>query len=184
MCRWSLLAVVLVTCAGCKSGPALVPSPPPGVTLATLTVTSKSFPVNGPIPIDHSCDGADRSPQLTWSAPPAGTKSFAIVVDDPDAQGSAPFTHWIAFDVGGDVLALPEGADLATLGASAGTNDFKRPGWGGPCPPKMEIHHYHFRVYALDTRLTIAEEVTRGTIDAALNGHVLAEGTLVGTFSH
>ena len=183
---WNLLAIALLSlgCKACKSGPTLMPSPPPGVTAGSLTVTSKSFPVNGPIPIDHSCDGADRSPQLTWSAPPAGTKSFAIVVDDPDAQGSSAFTHFIAYNIGGDVLALPDGADLAKMGAGVGTNDFKRLGWGGPCPPKMEIHHYHFRVYALDTTLSFNEDVSREKIDAALNGHVLAEGTLIGTFSH
>jgi Raf kinase inhibitor-like YbhB/YbcL family protein len=179
-----LASIAGMACSSCKSsGASGAPSPPPGVTLGSLAVTSKSFPSNGPIPVDYTCDGADRSPQLTWSAPPDGTQSFAIVADDPDAPGGT-FTHWIAYDIKSDVLALPEAVDPATLGASVGTNDFKRPGYSGPCPPKMEIHHYYFRVFALSGPLQVAPGASRDAVNAAMSGRVLAEGALLGTFSH
>jgi Raf kinase inhibitor-like YbhB/YbcL family protein len=168
--------------AGCKSGGAQ-PSPAPGVTLASLTVTSKSFPSGGTIPVDYTCDGADKSPQLTWSAPPAGTKSFALEVDDPDAPGG-DFTHWIVFDLRPDTLALPEAADPTEAGGIAGTNGFGRVQYSGPCPPRMELHHYYFRVFALDAAVALASGASRDAVDAAMSGHVLAEGALVGTFSH
>jgi Raf kinase inhibitor-like YbhB/YbcL family protein len=184
--RAVLLAVTSwATCApelGCKSGGAQ-PSPPPDVALASLTVTSKSFASGGAIPVDYTCDGADKSPQLTWSAPPAGTASLAIVVDDPDASGG-DFTHWIVFNLRPDVLAIAEAADPAELGGSVGTNGFSRQQYSGPCPPRMELHRYSFRVFALDAMLDARPGLTRDAVDAAMSGHVLAEGALVGSFSH
>ena len=170
------------SCHGCKAG-SVHPAPPPGVTAASLTVTSRSFPTGGAIPVDLTCDGANRSPQLTWSAPPAGTKSFALIADDPDAP-SGDFTHWVLFNVPGDALGLPEALDPATLGATSGSNGFNQPGYGGPCPPKYEIHHYVFQLYAVDTKIGSPAGASREVVEAALSGHVLGEGSLVGTFSH
>jgi len=181
----SVAVAVMVSCAacgGCKAGGA-IPSPPPGVTIAALTVTSDSFPTNGAIPVDYTCDGADKAPQLTWSAPPPGTRSFAIIADDPDAPGGT-FTHWVVFDIGPDVRALPEAAESASVGASNGANGFKRPGYGGPCPPKMELHRYYFRVFALDGPMNLKPGASREGLEAAMQGHVLAEGAVMGTFSH
>jgi Raf kinase inhibitor-like YbhB/YbcL family protein len=175
-------AFVLALSTGCKSGGGGAPSAPPGVTIEKLAVTSQSFPSNGAIPVDYSCDGADRSPQLTFSTPPRGTKTFAILVEDPDAP-SGDFTHWTLYDISADHLAIPEGADPSSLGASSGVNDFSRPGYAGPCPPKMELHRYYFRVFALNAELGLPPDATRSAFDAALNGHVLAEGALVGEFS-
>jgi Raf kinase inhibitor-like YbhB/YbcL family protein len=174
--------VIAAAGAGCKSGGAQ-PSPPPGVTLASLTVTSKSFPSGGAIPVDYTCDGADKSPQLTWSAPPAGTKSLTVLVDDPDAPGG-DFTHWIVFNLRPDTLSVPEAADPTELGGVVGTNGFNRVQYSGPCPPRMELHHYYFRVFALDATLGVTSGAAREAVDAAMSGHVLAEGALVGTFSH
>ena len=151
--------------------------------MASLAVTSRSFPSGGTIPVDYTCDGADRSPQLTWSAPPAGTKSIAIIVDDPDAPGG-DFTHWIVFDVRPDALGVTEGADPAELGASVGLNGFNRAGYSGPCPPRSELHRYYFRVFALDEPLGLRLEPMREAVDTAMSGHVLAEGALGATFSH
>ena len=172
--------IALAACRGSGGGEVLAP---PGTTMETLAVTSRSFPSNGDIPVDYTCDGADRSPQLTWSAPPPGTKSFAVVVEDPDAS-SGSFTQWIAYNISADTRALPEAADPATLGGASGLNDFKRPGYGGPCPPQLEIHHYAFRVFALNAQLDAGAEPNRDAMDAAMSGHVLAVGTLVGSFSH
>ena len=136
--------------AGCGAGTeALAPA---GKTMETIAVTSRSFPSGGRIPVDYTCDGANRSPGLTWSAPPAGTQTFAIIVEDPEAPGGT-FTHWIAYELGADARSLPEGVDLASAGGAAGLNDFKRPGYAGPCPPQFEVHHYSFRVFALDAHL-------------------------------
>ncbi|HEY8039041.1 MAG TPA: YbhB/YbcL family Raf kinase inhibitor-like protein [Polyangiaceae bacterium] len=174
-----LLAVAFVGCNASETHPGT----PAGVTLQRLTVTSKTFPSNGAIPVDSTCDGADRSPQLTWSAPPQGTAGFAIVADDPDAPGG-DFTHWIVSNVRGDVRALPEGGDPAEVGATVGTNGFNRPGYSGPCPPRMEQHRYYFRVYALDAAIDPKAGSTREGLDAAMSGHVLAEGAVMGTFAH
>ncbi len=151
--------------------------------MGSIAVTSASFPSNGAIPVDYTCDGADKSPQLTFSAPPEGTQSFAIIADDPDAPGGT-FTHWLAYDIRADVLGLPEQADPSVFGGASGTNDFHRSGYAGPCPPKMELHHYYFRVFALNARLGIVPGASRGALDSAMSGRVLAEGALVGTFSH
>jgi Raf kinase inhibitor-like YbhB/YbcL family protein len=177
-----LLGVSCAACNGCNSSSGH-PSVAPGHTLAALTVTSKAFASGGAIPVDHSCDGADRSPPLTWSAPPEGTKSLAIVVDDPDAPGGT-FTHWLAFNLPATALALPENADVAALGAEEGTNGFGRAGYGGPCPPRREMHRYYFRVFALDAPLAAKAGATRDGVDGAMAGHVLAEGSLMGTFAH
>jgi Raf kinase inhibitor-like YbhB/YbcL family protein len=174
---------VACTCAhpACKSG-GLQPSPPPGAALASIAVTSKSFESNATIPVDNTCDGADRSPQVTWSAPPAGTRSLAIVMDDPDAPGG-DFTHWIVFNVRPDAPSIAEASDLADSGAVLGLNGFNRVAYSGPCPPKMELHRYFLRVFALDALLPVKPGANREAIDTAMSGHVLAEGALMGTFS-
>jgi Raf kinase inhibitor-like YbhB/YbcL family protein len=167
----------------CGAGGGGDPVAPPGVTVETLGVSSTAFSANGEIPVDYTCDGANRSPQLAWSAPPRGTKSFAVVVDDPDAP-SGTLTHWILYNLDAEMRALPEGVDPATLNGASGLNDFKRPTYGGPCPPRLEIHHYNFHVFALNASLTLRPEPDREAVDAAMDGHVLAVGTLVGSFSH
>jgi Raf kinase inhibitor-like YbhB/YbcL family protein len=175
------LAATAPSCGG-GSG-TIVIAGPPGVAVQRLAVTSRSFSANGPIPVDYTCDGADHSPQLTWSAPPSGTKSFAILVVDPDAVGGE-FIQWVAYNLKGDALAMPENTDASELGGVSGSNGFGRVGYSGPCPPKMELHSYAFRVYALDAVLAVRSGVTADDLSEAMNGHVLARGTLVGTFSH
>jgi Raf kinase inhibitor-like YbhB/YbcL family protein len=179
-----LLFLVLCLVAACRGGGgSVVVTGPPGVAIQRLAVTSKSFGSNGAIPVDYTCDGAERSPQLTWSAAPSGTKSFAIVALDPDSVGGE-FIHWIAFNVRGDATSLPEGADISELGGLSGTNGFNRVGYSGPCPPKFELHTYAFRVYALDGLVPPRSGVTIDDLHEIMSGHVLAEGTLLGTFSH
>jgi Raf kinase inhibitor-like YbhB/YbcL family protein len=177
-----LCSAACAACNGCQSSSAH-PAAAPGVTLGSLTVTSTAFAVNGPIPVDCTCDGADRSPPLTWSAAPSATKSIAVVVDDPDAPGGT-FVHWVAFNLPPTIVSLPEGADAATIGGISGTNGFGHPGYGGPCPPRREVHRYRFLVRALDAQLDAKAGASRDAVDAAMSGHVLAEGTLVGVFEH
>jgi Raf kinase inhibitor-like YbhB/YbcL family protein len=181
--HWLPLAVLL-PCAACgatQSGPG--PSAVPGKSLASITVTSKSFPSDLQIPVDLSCDGKDTSPQLTWSSPPEGTKSLALIIDDPDAPGST-FTHWVVFDLPPETLMLEPGVDPATLGAKVGLNDFHNVRYNGPCPPRGEMHRYQFRVFAADYVIPLKDGATRAAVDAALSEHVLGFGTLLATFSH
>jgi Raf kinase inhibitor-like YbhB/YbcL family protein len=176
------LGVSCVACNGCQSS-STHPAAPPGVTIGSLTVTSTAFPPNGPIPVDFTCDGADRSPPVTWSAAPPGTQSIALLVDDPDAPGGT-FVHWVAFNLPATMVTLPEGTDAASLGGLSGTNGFGRTGYAGPCPPRHEAHRYHFRVRALNATIDARAGASRDAVDAAMNGHVLAEGVLVGMFEH
>ena len=177
----SVSAVILgAASSGCKNGGQ--PSTAPGVELGSLAVTSNAFSSQHAIPVDNTCDGADRSPQLAWSAPPVGTRSFAIVVDDADAPGGT-FTHFVAFNLPGDARALAEGADPATMGGGVAINDFNRPGYSGPCPPKRELHRYYFRVFALNAPIDVKSGASRGAAEEAMSGHVLAQGALMGFFS-
>lgn len=176
------LAILACTTHGCRSGGGEL-SPAPGVRLSSLAVTSSSIPSSQAIPVDFTCDGADRLPQLAWSAPPPETKAFAILAEDPDAPGGL-FTHWIAYNIPGDVRQLPEATDPVALGGAVGNNDFNRPGYSGPCPPKGELHRYYFRVFALNATVDTKPGPMRAAVDEALSGHVLARGALVGTFSH
>jgi len=147
-------------------------------TPTQLSVTSTAFTANGEIPSEHTCDGAQVSPPLAWTKPPAGTKSIALLVDDPDAPRGT-FTHWIVTGLPANATSLPAGAKLPA-GAMAGKNDFGATGWGGPCPPSGR-HRYVFHVYALD--IPLAKTLGPAAFKAAIAGHVLAQGELVGTYS-
>jgi hypothetical protein len=149
-----------------------------------LSVHSSEFASGALIPPKFSGDGKDISPSLTWSKPPDQTKSIAITCTDPDAPRGT-WWHWIIFNLPAEVLELKEGqskgASLAG-GVSQGTNDFGNSGYNGPAPPKGPIHHYHFTVYALDSKLTLKPACSKAELTAALSGHVLAQGEYVGTF--
>jgi Raf kinase inhibitor-like YbhB/YbcL family protein len=142
-----------------------------------LNVSSGAFE-NGKIPAKYTCDGAGKSPPLTWSNLPAGTKSVAIVVDDPDAPNGT-FVHWLVFDLPAGTTSIAEGALPA--GAGQGKNSKGQTSWTPPCPPNG-THHYHFKVYALDRSLSLSEP-TETDVDRAIKGHVLAKGELVATYS-
>jgi len=148
----------------------------------TMKLTSTSF--QNQIPAKYTCSGAGLSPQLTWSAAPAGTASLALIVTDPDAPGRT-FVHWVLYDLPAGTRALPEG--LPTQGQLAdgsrqGRNDFGNIGYGGPCPPGHAPHHYVFMLYALDAKLNLPVGATRAQVEAAMQGHILARGELVGLF--
>ncbi len=150
-----------------------------------MQVNSKAISSGGQFPKRNTCDGADQSPDLAWTQPPAGTKSLALILDDPDAP-SGTFTHWLVFNIPPSAMQLPEGLDKhapeLTVG-SQGRNDFGKVGYGGPCPPPGKPHRYFFRLYALDTVLNRKPGQTRRTdIDTAIQGHVLARGELMGRY--
>jgi Raf kinase inhibitor-like YbhB/YbcL family protein len=150
---------------------------------ADLRLESTSFVDGGDIPRQFTCDGADVSPELHWPSPPAGTRSLAILMTDPDAP--IEFTHWLTYNIPADVRGLAEGASVRPTmpkGSNEGLNNFGRIGYGGPCPPPGKPHHYMFHVYALDAHLNPPVGPNRKELEAAMSGHVLAEGQLIGIY--
>ena len=152
-----------------------------------LTLSSPAFSHEGPIPAKYTCEGADRSPPLEWSGAPPGTKCFALIVDDPDAPDPAApkmtWVHWVLYDIPATVTSLAEGVDIArdAVGTREGMNDWKRTGYGGPCPP-IGRHRYFHKLYALDTLLGDLGTPTAWDIADAIEGHVLAKAELMGTY--
>ena len=149
-----------------------------------LTLSSPSFQHNGEIPTIHTCDGANSAPPLAWKGAPEGTRSLALIVDDPDAPDpKAPthtFVHWVLYDIPANAEGL--GADgAAPTGARTGTNDRKRSAYTGPCPP-IGRHRYFFKLYALDTMLGDLSMPSKAALEGAMRGHVLAQAELVGTY--
>lgn len=149
-----------------------------------LTIKSPAFSDGDPIPRRHTCEGTDEAPELRWSDPPAGTKSFALIVDDPDAPDpKAPkmtYVHWVLYDIPPSATGVA-GGGATPRGARDGANDWKRTGYGGPCPP-IGRHRYYFKLYALDTTLGDLGQPTKGRVLDAMKGHVLAEAVLMGTY--
>ena len=142
---------------------------------------SNSFAEGGWIPDLHSCKGADLSPSLEWNGEPDGVRSFALLVEDPDAP-SGTFCHWIVYDIAPGVHNLVQGLKPGSVGL-CGANDFGRPGYGGPCPPRGSAHRYYFRLYALDTdTLGLHSGAGRGEFLRSLKGHILAESQYVGRY--
>ncbi|MFP4112915.1 MAG: YbhB/YbcL family Raf kinase inhibitor-like protein [Spirochaetales bacterium] len=153
------------------------------MAMETITVESGAFEHQGPIPAKYTCDGANASPALSWTGAPEATKSYALIVDDPDAPGKT-FVHWVYYDIPESVASLPEGVpavDRPSQGGTQGVNDFGKAGFGGPCPPGG-THRYFFKVYALDTRLGLVAGATKQEVVTAMETHVLAQGTLMGTY--
>jgi Raf kinase inhibitor-like YbhB/YbcL family protein len=151
-----------------------------------FTLESSAFPSNGEIPRKHACEGDDVSPPLNWSGAPAGAKTFALIVDDPDAPDpKAPKTvwvHWVVYNLPASTQALAEGASRALpAGARDGRNDWKRTGYGGPCPP-IGRHRYFHKLYTLDAELPDLHEPTKEQLEAAMKGHILGRVELVGTY--
>jgi len=150
-----------------------------------MQLTSSAFPSNGAIPIAHTCEGADRAPPLSWTDPPAAAKSFALIVDDPDAPDpKAPkmtYVHWVLYDIPASATTLPKGGKSLPSGTREGVNDWKRTGYGGPCPP-IGRHRYFHKLYALDAQLGDLGKVTKADLERAMKGHVLAQAELIGTY--
>lgn len=150
----------------------------------SFTLTSDAFLPNQAIPVRHTCDGLDVSPPLAWSDQPENTASFVLIMDDPDAPTGA-FTHWLMFNLPGPLHSLPEGVpalDMPPSGGIQGRNDFGMVGYSGPCPPRGELHHYRFTLYALDATPTLRPRATRQQVLGAVQGHTIAKAELIGTY--
>jgi Raf kinase inhibitor-like YbhB/YbcL family protein len=160
---------------------------PPGEKSMSLTLTSPIFTPNGEIPTRFTCDGDDISPQLDWSGVPAGAQSLVLIMDDPDAPDPAApkmtYVHWVLYNLPATSTGLPEAVAPKALptGTLQGLNDWKRTGYGGPCPP-IGRHRYFHKLYALDTTLPDMGEPTKDQVLKAMEGHVLEQTELVGTF--
>jgi Raf kinase inhibitor-like YbhB/YbcL family protein len=147
----------------------------------SLTLSSTAFEANGEIPAVHTCDGPGTAPPLSWIGAPAGTRSFALIVDDPDAPDPAApqrtFVHWVVYDI-------PKSATtLNGKGYKEGLNDRRQRGYTGPCPPKGR-HRYFFKLYALDADLSDLDQPTKADLERAMSGHVLDQAELIGTYEH
>lgn len=152
-----------------------------------MNLISPNFEQNGTIPGKFTCDGEDVSPTLSWSDVPAGTKSLTLIVDDPDAPDPAnprmTWVHWVLYNIPSEADSLPEGVGKKDLpeGTLEGLNDWKRTGYGGPCPP-VGRHRYFYKLYALDVVLPDLKRPTKAKLEKAMKGHVLSKAELVGTY--
>jgi Raf kinase inhibitor-like YbhB/YbcL family protein len=158
-----------------------------GGGIMTLTVTSRAFSHNGEIPLRYTCDGEDISPPLEWSGLPEGTKSVVLIVDDPDAPDPAApkmtWVHWVLYNIPPDAAGLPEAVQSQDLpaGTKEGLNDWKRTGYGGPCPP-IGRHRYFHKLYALDVVLPDLGNPTKQELEKAMGEHILAKAEIIGTY--
>ena len=153
---------------------------------ASFELTSAAFGQGEPIPLKYSCEGEDVSPPLAWGDPPAETQSLALILDDPDAPGGT-WDHWILFNISPDLRELQE--NLPVTGKNqdpeaifVGNNSWGRPDYGGPCPPSG-THRYFFKLYALDTTINLLPGATKGELLNSMEGHILAEDELMGTYT-
>ena len=148
-----------------------------------MEIRSSAFKEGAFIPGKYTCDGMDDSPPLEWSQVPDGTETFALICDDPDAPVGT-WVHWVIFNIPGDVRELTEEItprDVLENGATHGRNDFRNLGYGGPCPPRG-THRYYFKIYALDTKLDVGAGISKKELIRAMEGHILAEGQLMGKY--
>lgn len=172
-----VFSMAIAACAG--KAPA-----PQAESEKTLSLTSTAFQEADKIPARYACDGQDISPPLAWDEPPPRTQAFALIVDDPDAPGGV-FTHWILLNIPASARQLAENVpaqERLENGALQGKNDFGSIGYRGPCPPRGSGHHYRFTIYALDNPLDLEPGASGKQVAEAMEGHVLAQGQLTGTY--
>jgi Raf kinase inhibitor-like YbhB/YbcL family protein len=150
-----------------------------------ISLTSSAFAEGAPIPEEYTCQGKDISPPLKWSGVPSEAKSLALIMDDPDAP-MGTWVHWVLYDLASSMTELPQGMSAREhIGAGSGKeglNDFKRLGYGGPCPPPGKPHRYFFKLYALDTTLDLKPGAKKKDLERAMEKHILGQGQLIGTY--
>jgi Raf kinase inhibitor-like YbhB/YbcL family protein len=154
-------------------------------TMATIELKSDAFAQGETIPAKYTCDDADVSPALSWSQPPEGTKEVVLICDDPDAPVGT-WDHWVVYGLPADTAGLPEGVPAANeieTGGLQGKNSWGNLGYGGPCPPKGPAHRYFFKLYAIDTKLDMKPGAAKKEVLNAIEGHILAQGELMGKYA-
>jgi Raf kinase inhibitor-like YbhB/YbcL family protein len=156
-----------------------------GGNMQKVQLTSTAFQEGKAIPVQYTCDGENISPPLAWVGIPGGTKSLALIADDPDAPAKT-WVHWVIYNIAPGLTELPAGlvkySSQGGIGV-AGKNDFGKLGYGGPCPPKGKPHRYFFKIYALDTELDLQQGATKAQLEVAMQAHILAQGQLMSTYS-
>jgi Raf kinase inhibitor-like YbhB/YbcL family protein len=180
---FSLLTLLLLGCANRPQPAAPQPSPIQKENKMDFKLTSAAFLEGQPIPRQHTCDGVNVSPPLEWSGTPPPTKTLAIICDDPDAPAGT-WVHWVLYNLPGDRIGLVENVPATEQvpgDGLQGTNDFRKIGYGGPCPPSG-THRYFFKLYALDAELSLKAGATKAEVVKAMEGHTLAQTQLMGTY--
>jgi Raf kinase inhibitor-like YbhB/YbcL family protein len=178
-----IVSVMILVCGGGAQDTVTAPEEETGGSKMAIDVTSAAFEEGGTIPASYTCDGLDVSPPLSWGSVPDGTQTLALIVDDPDAP-SGTFVHWVLYNLPPDTGRLPEDVpkqETLPSGAAQGVNGAGSVGYMGLCPPSG-THRYFFKVYALDTALDLGGRATKEDLLSAMQGHVLAEGRLMGTY--
>jgi Raf kinase inhibitor-like YbhB/YbcL family protein len=149
-----------------------------------FAISSASFPSGGDIPKKYTCDGADISPELSWTEPPQGTKSFAVIAEDPDAPAGT-WTHWVLFDLSPDTTSLAESVnkiDELPGGERQGRNDFRKIGYNGPCPPPGRPHRYFYKIFALGEKLNLEPGASKADVEKAMEGLILGQAEWMGKY--
>jgi Raf kinase inhibitor-like YbhB/YbcL family protein len=180
MMAWSATALLGGWIAGCGAGHGESAKEKP----MSIEITSAAFAEGQPVPAKYTCQGRNLSPPLKWTGAPANTKSFALIADDPDAP-VGDWVHWVLFNLTPATTELAEDMPQSQYlpgGARQGMNDFHRLGYGGPCPPPGKPHRYFFKLYALDTILDLKPGASKQDLLGAMEGHLLAQGQLMGTY--
>lgn len=179
---WLAVGLAAAACGGVADAPGVTPTTEEGAMAFSLR--SDAFDADQPIPSRFTCDGDDMSPALSWTDTPPQARSFALIMDDPDAPRGV-FTHWVYFDLPATTHALPEAVPKSQRpenGGVQGTNDFDKIGYGGPCPPAGSPHRYRFTLYALDEVLGLEPGASKQQVLTALEGHIVGEAQIVGTY--
>jgi Raf kinase inhibitor-like YbhB/YbcL family protein len=186
--RWLSCTALLLVAVGVQVAPARAGSgdqaPAQRRNQSMFQLTSNAFETESSIPQQFSCDGRDISPELSWSSAPAGTKSFALIMHDPDAPIEGGYTHWLVYNIPATANHLPENVpnqDKLPGGGVQGRNDSGKYGYTGPCPPSG-THRYYFRLYALDRELDSRAGASKASLEKAIEGHVLAKAELLGRY--
>ena len=184
LCLVMIIMIIASVSVSCKTEKAEKGAAGKGKEKVVFMLTSTAFKHEGMIPTQYTCDSADISPQLAWSNVPESTKSFALICDDPDAP-SGDWVHWVMFNIPAETRELKEKVASDTVlpnGARHGITDFRKYGYGGPCPPRG-THRYFFKLYALDSMLTLTDKVTKKDLLEAMKGHILGQAELMGKYS-
>ena len=178
------MTLALILLAGCKKAEKPSEGTEKGATGMALMIKSDAFEDGSAIPKKFTCDGQDKSPALSWSGVPDGTKSLALICDDPDAP-MGTWTHWVLWGLPPSAPSLPEGVPPDSLlpgGIHQGLNSWPKSGYGGPCPPPGKPHRYYFRLYALDVMPDLPQNSNKAGLENAMKGHIMAQAHVMGTY--